>query len=113
MGLVVLVCIITLLLTARIAIRFWIKPHADVHQEKLAAAWVAFRANSMRDTVNRNVVSADADIVAADVKPVLFIFDPNTLDSAGFRKLGLREKTTSNLMKWRAKGKRFYASPSL
>ncbi|WP_028786890.1 ComEA family DNA-binding protein [Terrimonas ferruginea] len=37
----------------------------------------------------------------------LFYFDPNTLDSAGWLKLGLREKTVRTLMRFRARGGRF------
>jgi competence protein ComEA len=37
----------------------------------------------------------------------LFYFDPNTLDSVGWLKLGLREKTVRTLMRFRARGGRF------
>ncbi|RYE25407.1 MAG: helix-hairpin-helix domain-containing protein [Sphingobacteriales bacterium] len=37
-----------------------------------------------------------------------FPFDPNTLDSAGFRRMGLPAKTTAILLHWRASGKHFY-----
>lgn len=39
--------------------------------------------------------------------PELFHFDPNKLDSTGFRKLGLKAKTVSILLNWRKKGKVF------
>jgi hypothetical protein len=42
-----------------------------------------------------------------------FLFDPNTIDSAGLRQLGLREKTTSIFLNWRRKGKRFYKKEEL
>jgi competence protein ComEA len=38
----------------------------------------------------------------------LFSFDPNTLDSNSFIKLGLRPKTIHLLLNWRRKGKIFY-----
>ena len=37
----------------------------------------------------------------------LFSFDPNTLDSAGFRRLGLTARQTKTLMNYRRKGGRF------
>jgi len=37
----------------------------------------------------------------------LFLFDPNTLDSAGWRKLGIREKTTKTILNYRNKGGQF------
>lgn len=39
-----------------------------------------------------------------------FPFDPNTLDSIGFSKLGLREKTIKMIMNYRKKGGHFYKS---
>ncbi|MCC7029668.1 MAG: helix-hairpin-helix domain-containing protein [Chitinophagaceae bacterium] len=42
-----------------------------------------------------------------------FNFDPNTLDSAGFKKLGLRDKLVRTLMNYRHKGGRFYNNESL
>ena len=37
----------------------------------------------------------------------LFYFDPNTLDAAGWSRLGLREKTIGTILKYRDKGGRF------
>lgn len=37
----------------------------------------------------------------------LFVFDPNTIDSAGFKKLGLRDKTIMTILHYRAKGGHF------
>ena len=37
----------------------------------------------------------------------LFYFDPNTLDAAGWQRLGLREKTAATIVKYRSKGGRF------
>lgn len=37
----------------------------------------------------------------------LFNFDPNTLDEAGFQRLGLREKTIRTIINYRSKGGRF------
>ncbi len=43
----------------------------------------------------------------------LFRFDPNTLDSMGFIRLGLRPKTIHLLINWRNKGKVFYKPEEL
>lgn len=37
----------------------------------------------------------------------LFAFDPNKLDAGGFKRLGLRDRTISTLLKYRSKGGRF------
>jgi len=44
-----------------------------------------------------------------DYKPkaVLFYFDPNTLDAAGWQKLGIREKTAATIVKYVSKGGKF------
>ncbi|MBS1783498.1 MAG: helix-hairpin-helix domain-containing protein, partial [Bacteroidetes bacterium] len=46
-------------------------------------------------------------------KATLFTFDPNTLDSEGFLRLGLRYKTVRMLLNWRRKGKHFYQKEDL
>ena len=38
----------------------------------------------------------------------LFYFDPNTLSAAGWKKLGVKEKTVSTIQKYISKGGRFY-----
>jgi DNA uptake protein ComE-like DNA-binding protein len=43
----------------------------------------------------------------ANVKGELFTFDPNTIDAAGWKKLGLRDKTIATIEKFRAKGFKF------
>ena len=42
-----------------------------------------------------------------------FIFDPNTLPVAGWRKLGLRDKTISTIQKWLSHGGRFREAADL
>lgn len=44
---------------------------------------------------------------------VLFNFDPNTLNAAGFKKLGLRDKTIRTLLNYRNKGGRFWKPEDL
>ncbi|MEP6748606.1 MAG: helix-hairpin-helix domain-containing protein [Bacteroidota bacterium] len=40
-------------------------------------------------------------------KAVLFYFDPNTLDAAGWERLGVREKTAATIVKYISKGGKF------
>ena len=47
------------------------------------------------------------------VKLTPFSFDPNTLDSAGFKKIGLRDKLIHTIINYRNKGGRFYNNESL
>lgn len=98
----------------------WVKPENDSEKGKvLSAAWAAFKNNQ---NIQPNIAAADSpNVRATQTTPVktyhtyqatavhshLFPFNPNTLDSAGFIRLGLREKTTAILLHWRAKGKVF------
>lgn len=43
----------------------------------------------------------------------LFIFDPNTLDEAGWQKLGVREKTVRTIKNFISKGGRFYQADDI
>jgi competence protein ComEA len=43
----------------------------------------------------------------------LFQFDPNTLDAAGFKQLGLPEKTINTILKYRSKGGHFWKQDDL
>lgn len=42
-----------------------------------------------------------------------FPFDPNTLDEAGFKRLGLRDRLVKTLLNYRNKGGKFYSKESL
>lgn len=43
----------------------------------------------------------------------LFYFNPNTLDEAGWKKLGVREKTIATIFKYTSKGGKFYKPEDL
>lgn len=64
---------------------------------------------------NENSVSYanDHDKNYIPVKLTPFPFDPNTLDSAGFKRLGLRDKLIHTIINYRNKGGRFYKNESL
>lgn len=101
----------------------WVHPEFDTQEEKaLIAKWNSLLPASSKeeeeivhynytgpDKSTGNAISHSIESSTAEA----FNFDPNTLDSAGFRKLGLKEKTTSILLHWRAKGKRFYKKEDL
>ncbi|GAA4453691.1 helix-hairpin-helix domain-containing protein [Rurimicrobium arvi] len=66
----------------------------------LAKKWKAYNQDNQQSIVHQSWHPDDA------AHP--FPFDPNTLDSPGFIKLGLDAGTTGRLMNWRRKGKVFY-----
>ncbi len=102
-GFIFLSILLLLLLCCRATLHLWIKPDTDPEKEaRLARAWEALSA--ARTAHSPSKISPPA---------ILFSFDPNILDSAGFRQLGLPEKTTRLLLNWRRKGKVFYKKEDL
>jgi competence protein ComEA len=143
MGILALFIIIGILITVRFTLHLWVHPQTNpAEQEKLTAAWNEFKSrepqtpegafaeteenttennnsqqlattgnNSQQKTTIHNTAlpSGSGEGLGGKVFP----FDPNTIDSAGLRQLGLKEKTTSIFLNWRRKGKRFYRKEEL
>ncbi|PZP50062.1 MAG: hypothetical protein DI598_06420 [Pseudopedobacter saltans] len=57
-------------------------------------------------TVAEDVMGAKT-LIEGKPSDALFSFDPNTIDSVGFKKLGLRDKTIMTILHYREKGGRF------
>lgn len=57
--------------------------------------------------------SNTGSFISDNLSAELFYFDPNTLDEAGFVRLGLREKTVHTIMNYRSKGGHFYKPDDL
>lgn len=122
LGIVALLVLLVVLIIVRVTMHFWVRPEFNTEEGlKMSAAWDAIQSDS-----NANQASAPvplpgvyADTVSKHGEAIqlpaasLFPFDPNALDSAGFIKLGLRAKTVSILLHWRAKGKKFYRKEDL
>lgn len=122
-GLIGLLIILFLLIVFRASLPYIVsvKPD-DVKRRQLIAKWegskqnkmssdapnervpVEFKALSAIQSTNNQQKTSDLESIS---HPKLFTFDPNTLDSQGFRKLELSEKTTAALLHWRTKGKVF------
>jgi|GEM_PF-440625 len=121
-GFIVLASLILLLLPIRLTLHVWVKPEMDPEREAaLAAIWKVFCGEQAAAVPHEHgyagkiaeATAGSVDIPAKYPSPVLFTFDPNTLDSAGFQRLGLRARTTRMLLNWRRKGKRFYKKEDL
>lgn len=131
MGLIALLVLLLVLIIVKASMHLWIKPAIDnAQQQKLLAAWNAYKSES-KNNISKNYYKTDSNNAnmrtdgvihhpdspkakryntyqqPEQTKGTLFPFDPNTLDSAGFRRLGLRERTTAILLHWRNKGKVF------
>lgn len=109
MGLMALSVVLFVLCTIWQTMEWWLPgPKEDkAEQEKLAAVYREFVKRQEGGDLN------PSDPVAPPDAPHLFVFDPNTLDSTGFRKLGLSAKVVKGLMNWRRHGKKFYRKEDL
>jgi competence protein ComEA len=102
LGFITLGVLLLLLFCCRATMHLWVKPDLNPEKEAmLARAWEDFNAARINPPMDEIL------------PPKLFFFDPNTLDSAGWRALGLTEKTTRLLLNWRRKGKVFYKKEDL
>ena len=66
-----------------------------------------FRKKEKVLTVNTSSDNAPNKLSENNPAAQLFAFDPNKIDSAGWKKLGLRDKTVQTILHYRAKGGRF------
>lgn len=112
-GLLLLIIVILLL-----AIQPFIQTKADWKQlepasgaafSKITATLEAGENNDHPDAVRSSPHAPlyKKQASAASTKGVLFNFDPNTLDAAGWLQLGLRERTVQTIIRYRNKGGRF------
>lgn len=125
MGIAALIFILALFIATRFVLQYATsgndpKQNRTKYNTAIAALSHQYEAKNLLNTgintnIARNTVSEKtaADNKTEQIKLTPFPFDPNTLDSAGFRKMGLPEKTTAILMHWRAKGKHFYHANEL
>lgn len=59
------------------------------------------------------VPTAEAGFANSSKAIEFFQFDPNTLDAAGFKRLGLQDKTINTILKYRSKGGHFWKADDL
>lgn len=115
-GILVLLTLILCLVLADIALPYFFpasKQQADLFDQQANAFLDSlqtlpsnrFTANTPYTTTwNKNPRTYEKQPLP---KPVLFLFNPNELDSAGFVRLGLKPYMASNILKYRAKGGTF------
>jgi competence protein ComEA len=85
------------------------KPIVDtLSQHQVLALQNVTQGDTIPDNADahKKSLAAGTDKKAID-KAHLFYFDPNTLDSAGWQKIGLRNKTIQTIINYRNKGGRF------
>lgn len=109
-GIVALLVLLFVLVLAYMNLPYLInapKPQTD------PALTAAFRDYIAQQPTRNNYGLLDRFDTTNLANAALFPFDPNTLDSTGFLRLGLRPKTVRMLLNWRRKGKIFYKKEDL
>jgi competence ComEA-like helix-hairpin-helix protein len=110
LGIATMALLLAVLLAIRCTLSLWVRPASPnkAQERRFALAYKAWRL--MEDSL-RIAGSREA---AIDIRQgELFSFDPNTLDSSGFLRLGIPAKAVRGLLSWRRKGKRFHRPEDL
>ena len=103
MGIVALLLILIVLIAVKASMHLWVFPQIDTTKEKeLAAKWEQAKKSGNTVTMPQHAFEPSG------TSATLFKFDPNTIDAAGLKKLGLKDKTVSIFLNWRSKGKVFH-----
>jgi DNA uptake protein ComE-like DNA-binding protein len=108
-GFVLIGSLLLILLTIRCCLSWWIAPPAPdpALAAQLQAEYDAWRV--LQDDAETHLTAVTSSPAQAES----FAFDPNTLDSAGFIRLGMPPKAIKGLLNWRRKGKRFRKAEDL
>ena len=107
-GIAGLLILALLLLLSYATMQYWASLKPGQTDPELIAAFKQYKqAHASGESASESY--AAREIPAGE----LFLFDPNTLDSTGFIRLGLRPVTTRMLLNWRRKGKLFYKKEDL
>lgn len=86
--------------------RFFL-PSQSPDTEGFVLRWQSSRSADSTDLQTTVVASESEMLTATAEKPHFFPFDPNTLDEAGWRSLGLKPGQIRTLLRYRSKGGRF------
>lgn len=106
-GIIVLISLIVLLLALRIALPKIIQNESLV-MDKAFKNKIAVFQSSLKDRPTYSYKKDSTKYAKKEtIPPVLFYFNPNTLDSAGFVKLGIKPYLASRIVRYRAKGGKF------
>jgi competence protein ComEA len=86
--------------------RFFLSPQSP-DTEGFILRWQSSHSLDSANLQSSGSVSETERRAEAAVKPQLFPFDPNTLDEAGWRRLGLKPGQIRTLLRYRSKGGKF------
>ncbi len=110
LGITVVSFCITVVLIIRVTLDYWVHPQVPdpAVQARLDNAYASWLAAEAAGISTQNGTDSSAVTIASP-----FAFDPNTLDSEGFIRLGIPPNAVKGLLNWRRKGKHFYKADDL
>lgn len=85
----------------------------ELSTKQLDSADKYFRQNFNEDNFQNYRAPDEKNYYSKQSKGELFYFDPNTLDEAGWKRLGIRDKTVKTIQNFIAKGGRFYKTADI
>lgn len=88
---------------------YWVSAKVVPASHDLVTQKANLEASLKAKNANNNFDSKESEIS----KLTPFLFDPNTIDAQGLKKLGLREKLIATILNYRSKGGKFYNKESL
>lgn len=109
MGFAVIITVLLLLILVWQTLSYWMSAPSltSVESRQRMEAYARFKAAHPAGT------AAGGDAPFTENTGTLFAFDPNTLDSPGFIRLGLSPSVVKGLINWRRHGKKFYRKEDL
>lgn len=118
-GILVLLFLIAFFITLPFFFSFFIhrKPVDDASFKKQMNMLIIKQADSTNKFPKKNFEEdgyqnyrepAEKNYYSKQIKGELFYFDPNTLDEAGWQRLGIKDKTITTIQNFVKKGGRFY-----
>ena len=69
--------------------------------------FIAMANKNRSDSISDDSAYHKTEFTAEKLTSILFYFDPNSLDAAGWKKLGLTDRTIQTILHYREKGGRF------
>jgi competence protein ComEA len=122
-GIIVLLALIVLVTAVNSSLPFFFSVHensddsflreAEEFKKSLFSRDSQFQVNRQRDFEDKYKKNGFKQYEKENRQVTLFLFDPNTADSATLLSLGIKPYAISNLLKYRSKGGRFRGSEDL
>lgn len=109
LALAVFSALLLILIVIRCSLSIWVRPKEPdaALRARLQTEYLAWQA---KEAANPDAGLAAGSTATINAEP--FAFDPNTLDSAGFIRLGMPPRAVKGLLRWR-KWKRFNKAEDL